>query len=95
MRYSPTAAADSISRFTGVVVTVSHADGTSTRTLNQRYTGGKGGAWESLGIFTFRAENPAGTLVGGAAASVDYVEINNAGSTTNTVDISAFKWVRR
>ena len=95
VRYSPTEAADAISRFTGVAVTVSHADGTSTRTLNQRYTGGKGGAWESLGIFTFRAENPAGTLVGGAAASVDYVEIDNAGSTTNTVDISAVKWVRR
>ena len=95
IRYSPTAAADGISRATAVPVTVSHADGTSTRTLNQRYTGGKGGAWESLGIFTFRAENPAGMLVGGAVASVDYVEVDNAGSTTNTVDISAVKWVRR
>lgn len=95
VRYSPTAAADSISRATAVPITVSHADGTSTRTVNQRYTGGKGGAWESLGVFTFRAENPAGTLVGGAVASVDYVEFANTSTGTSTVDISAVKWVRR
>jgi len=95
VRYSPTTGSDSILRGTAVPVTVSHADGTSTRTLNQRYAGGKGGAWESLGIFTFRAENPAGTVIGGAAASVDYVEIANTGTGTDTVDISAVKWVRR
>lgn len=95
VRYEPTAASDGVSRATSVPVTVSHADGTSTRTLNQRYAGGKGGAWESLGVFTMRAENPVGTLVGGGTASVDYVEIGNTGTGTDTVNISAVKAVRR
>lgn len=98
VRYSPTSGSDSILRSTAVPVTVSHADGTATRTLNQRYgvgQTGKGGAWESLGIFTFRAENPAGTVVGAGTASVDYVEFANTGTGTDTVDISAVKWVRR
>lgn len=92
--YSPTAAADPVVRATAVRYTISHADGTSTRVLNQRYAGGKGGGWESLGIFQMRAENPAGTAVGGAVASVDYVEVDNSLST-DPVNVSGFKFVRR
>lgn len=37
---------------------------------------------------------PAGTAVGGAIASVDYVEVDNSLST-DPVNVSGFKFVRR
>lgn len=53
-------------RATNLPVTISHADGTTVRTVNQQYPGGSGGAWDDLGVYYFRS----------GQVSADYVEID-------------------
>lgn len=69
-------------RADNVTVTISHAAGTVNLTVNQLYPGGKGGDWEELGVYTFRAGSP----------SADYALVDTA-STTDFVVASAFKFV--
>ena len=69
-----------------VPVTINHADGASTRTVNMRYPGGNGGTWESLGVFTFRDKGSGGT-------SDDNVVVSTTG-TTGAVVVSAVKLVK-
>lgn len=93
-RFAPTAATDpSIARATAVRHIISHAGGISTYVQNQRYTGGKGGDWETVATVTMRAENPAGTVIGGGAASVDFVQMDNS-LGTDTVNHSAYRFDR-
>lgn len=71
-------------RATNAEVTISHAGGTTTFTINQNYplnTAG-GGVWEDLGVYTFRAGQP----------SADYVEFDNT-SGDGILAVSAVKWV--
>lgn len=82
--YSPadTAVSGDQGRATNLAVTVSHADGTATKTVNQQFPGGYGGHWESLGVYQFRQGTP----------SADYVEINDTGAN-GRVTVSAIKLV--
>lgn len=69
-------------RATDATVTISHAGGTVSLTVNQLYPGGKGGDWEDMGVYTFRAGTP----------SVDYALVDTTASTDFVV-ASAFKFV--
>jgi hypothetical protein len=81
LRYPPQ---DNGSGPDNVPVTINHADGTATRVLNQRYPGGSGGVWESMGVFVFRR---------GAVASPDTVVVTTTG-TSGAVVLSACKLVK-
>ncbi len=73
-----------IKRASNVAVTISHADGTATRVLNQQYPGGNGGRWDLLGRFYFTKGTP----------SAHYVDINTNGATTDGIVIDdAVKFV--
>lgn len=69
-------------RADNVTVTISHAEGTVNLTVNQLYPGGKGGDWEELGVYTFRAGSP----------SADFALVDTTG-TSDFVVVSAFKFV--
>ena len=79
LRYPPSTA----NRANNVPVTVTHADGTTTVTVNQLYPGGKGGGWESLGTYTMLAGSP----------SASFVVVDNTG-TLDFVVASALKCVK-
>lgn len=85
LAYSPSSSGDQ-GRATNLAVTVSHADGVSTRSVNQLWeqagSSGYGGRWEELGVFTFRAGAP----------SPDFVLIDDAGSN-GRLTVSAVKLV--
>lgn len=51
--------AQPVTRPTDTTVKIVHADGTTTRTLNQQYPVGAGGRWEDLGNFYFGYGNPS------------------------------------
>jgi len=70
-------------RANNVPVSIVHADGTTTITVNQLYPGGMGGHWESLGVYTFAQGLP----------SAHYVLVDNTG-TSDFVVASAVKWKR-
>ena len=57
-------------RTTNAAVTIGHAAGVTSFTINQTYPllAGSGGIWEELGIYTFRTGQP----------SPDYVSFDNA-----------------
>jgi len=71
-------------RATNAAVTISHASGTTSFTLNQNYplNAAGGGVWEDLGVYTFRAGVP----------SADYVQFDNT-SGDGILAVSAVKWV--
>lgn len=69
-------------RATDATVTISHAGGTVSLTVNQLYPGGKGGDWEDMGVYTFRSGSP----------SADYALVDTTASTDFVV-ASAFKFV--
>lgn len=80
---NPSGDGETQTRASNLPVTIVHADGTSTRTVDQRYPiAGQGGWWDELGIFTFAAGIP----------SAHYVEID-AATADGQVTASAFKWV--
>lgn len=69
-------------RSAATVVTVSHAGGTTTETLDQSFAGGMGGDWDHIGTFVFNKGAP----------SAHYVQIGTDGAGGSSV-ISAVKWV--
>lgn len=69
-------------RANNTTVTISHAGGTVSLTINQLYPGGKGGDWEDMGVYTFRAGSP----------SADYALVDTT-ATSDVVVASAFKFV--
>ena len=64
-------------------VTINHAAGATSLTLDMSYANGLGGSWEDLGAYVFRKGAP----------SVDNVVIGTTG-TTQTVVASAIKFVK-
>ncbi len=76
-RYPP----DATGRANNLNVTVNSVGVATVVAVNQVYPGGAGGAWESLGTYTFRKGTP----------SADTVVINTT-STTDFVVASAIKW---
>ncbi len=86
---NPDSAGTTVTRATNTTVTIVHADGTTTRTINQTWTGagsGNGGDWDFLGLFYLER------LRGGLGDASQYVEINANGSNNNVV-ADGFKWV--
>jgi hypothetical protein len=70
-------------RAQNVPVTINHAGGTASVTVDQAYTTGGGGHWEDLGAYVFRKGAP----------SADTIVIGTAG-TSQTVVASAVKFVK-
>lgn len=86
--YPPAQTADpdgvsSQSRATNTKITINHADGTSVRRVDQRWPNGRGGRWESLGIFTFTQGLPSTNTV-----------VLDASDSDGNVVISAVKVVK-
>lgn len=70
------------SRATNAKVTISSAAGSIDIRVDLRWPNGRGGRWESLGVYTFRQGLP----------SADYVQFDATDADGNLV-ISAVKWV--
>lgn len=71
-----------VARPADTAVRIVHADGTTVRTVNQKYPGAGGGRWEDLGVFYFAYGTP----------SAHYVEFDASGVTAGKAVAGLVAW---